>query len=79
MPLIKEERVIVTFAGTAHAMHMEQLAKASGIPGRMIPVPRQITAGCGLAWSAPPEAEETIREWIKEKELEIESICRLVI
>ena len=26
----------------------------------MIPVPREITAGCGLAWKAPPEAEAAI-------------------
>lgn len=29
---------------------MEKQCGLNGIPGRLIPVPREITAGCGLAW-----------------------------
>ena len=35
----------------------ESFCLEQGLPGRIIPVPREITAGCGLAWRAPPEAE----------------------
>jgi hypothetical protein len=36
-------------------MTMEKQCNANGIPGRLIPVPREITAGCGLAWRMLPE------------------------
>ena len=54
-------RLVVTFATTAAGMEMERWCLAHGIPGRLIPTPRSITADCGLAWSAPPEAEAEIR------------------
>lgn len=53
----KHPALIVTFPTTSAAMAAEQFCLARGIPGRLIPVPREITAGCGLAWKAPPEAE----------------------
>lgn len=48
----RKETWILTFAGTTQAMQMEQYARAHGLPGRMIPVPREITAGCGLSESS---------------------------
>lgn len=57
----KSPRVVVTFHTMTAAMKTEQAARAQDIPGRLIPVPREITAGCGLAWSAPPEAEDAMR------------------
>lgn len=56
----KKPALIVTFATTASAMEAESFCTEHQLPGRIIPVPREITAGCGLAWKAPPEAEEQI-------------------
>ena len=53
----KKPALIITFPSTAAAMEAESFCLAQGLPGRIIPVPREITAGCGLAWRAPPEAE----------------------
>ena len=36
---------------------MEKRCKEQNIPGRLIPVPPAITAGCGLAWCMPPDAK----------------------
>jgi len=57
----KEPALVVTFETTTAAMEAERYCMDHGLPGRIIPVPREITAGCGLAWKAPPEAEERIR------------------
>ncbi|MFR1638654.1 MAG: DUF3343 domain-containing protein [Eggerthellaceae bacterium] len=27
----------------------------TGLPGRMIPIPSEVSAGCGLAWCVPAE------------------------
>ena len=48
----KELKLIVTFHTTADAMAMEKACKEEHAPGRLIPVPRVISSGCGLAWCA---------------------------
>ena len=51
----KELKLVVTFHTTADAMTMEKACQEQHVPGRLIPVPRAISAGCGLAWCAPLE------------------------
>ena len=58
----KELKLVVTFHVTADAMAMEKLCKERRIPGRMIPVPRTISAGCGLAWCADPSERQRLIE-----------------
>ncbi len=58
----KRPTLVVTFPTTAAAMEAERRCQERNLPGRIIPVPREITAGCGLAWKAPPEAEARIRD-----------------
>lgn len=59
-------RLIITFETTAMALRMEKVCHAANIPGRLIPVPREITAGCGLAWMAKPEEKEQIQTAMQE-------------
>ena len=58
--LNKKPTLIITFATTTQAMAMEAFCAAEGLPGRLIPVPREITAGCGLSWKACPEDKERL-------------------
>lgn len=58
--LKKKPTLIITFATTTQAMAVETFCADQGLPGRLIPVPREITAGCGLAWKAQPEAKEQL-------------------
>ena len=57
---IKQEKLVITFRTTTDAMEMERLCRESGAPGRMIPVPREISAGCGLSWCADSTQRETL-------------------
>ena len=57
----KKPALIIAFPSTAAAMEAESFCLEQGLPGRIIPVPREITAGCGLAWRAPPEAEAVLK------------------
>ena len=57
---VKETRLVVTFHTTADAMAMERFCREHGAPGRLIPVPRELSAGCGLAWSAPPDCRDRL-------------------
>ena len=45
------DRLVITFPSTTAAMSMEEACHKAGIPGRLIPTPREFTAGCGLAWA----------------------------
>lgn len=55
---IKELRLVITFHTTAEAIAWEALCKKESVPGRLIPVPRQISSGCGLSWSMPADRKE---------------------
>ena len=57
---------------------MEKACKAEEVPGRLIPVPRVISAGCGLAWAAPLEAVEQIKHVMQEKGIEREELLSLI-
>lgn len=57
----KELKLVITFHTTADAMAMEKECKKVGAQGRMIPVPRSISAGCGLSWCAPLECREELK------------------
>lgn len=61
----KENKLVITFYTTTEAMAMEQVCKSAAAPGRLIPVPRSISAGCGLAWCADVECEEELRKIIE--------------
>ena len=58
--LKKKPALIITFATTTQAMAMEKYCARQNLPGRLIPVPREITAGCGLSWKALPEDRERL-------------------
>ncbi len=57
----KTMKLVVTFHTTADAMAMEKSCRQQQIPERLIPVPRSISAGCGLAWCAPIDSREQLR------------------
>lgn len=52
--------LVVTFPTTAAALSCEECCQRRGLGGRMIPVPGQISAGCGLAWKTAPEARDEL-------------------
>ena len=74
----KRPRVILTFPTTTAAMAMEKACMSCGAPGRLIPVPREITAGCGMAWKlTKKEAPEHMPELLDSFEIEYEQIHEL--
>ena len=75
----KELKLVVTFHTTADAMAMEKECKKVGAQGRMIPVPRSISAGCGLSWAAPLEAVEQIKHVMQEKGIEREELHECMV
>ena len=50
-----KEELVVSFFSTADAMRAEELYRAAAVPGRLIPLPPDSHADCGLAWRLPIE------------------------
>ena len=75
--LRKKPTLIITFATTTQAMAMEAFCHAQGLPGRLIPVPREITAGCGLSWKALPEDQELLIGALEKAEMKWEQ-CHIL-
>ena len=56
----KRPALILAFDSTSQAIAAEKLFQENGLPGRMIPVPVQISAGCGLAWKTEPDQKQVL-------------------
>lgn len=80
MALLAKERgnfAVVTFPTTTAALAMQKAAARRGLKGRLAPVPRQLSAGCGLAWREPADNQDALRCVIIEEEVEAEAVTVL--
>ena len=75
----KELKLIVTFHTTADAMAMEKACKEHAVSGRLIPVPRAISAGCGLSWCPALEERENIKSMMQAVGIEEEEIHECMV
>lgn len=75
----KQLRIVVTFHTTAEAMAMESLCRRDRIGGKLISAPRQLSADCGIAWSAPAGEEAAIRRLLADTGLEIHGLHSLML
>lgn len=75
----KELKLLITFRSTTGAIAMETYCKAHSIPGRLIPVPEAITAGCGMAWCTPPNSRQQMEAAISFAGLQAEGWYELLI
>lgn len=60
MKRARRPSLILSFSTTASALQAEQHLTAQGCPGRLIPLPAEIRADCGLAWLAEPQQREAL-------------------
>ena len=72
--------VYFSFHTTTAAFETERFCKDRNISGRLVSVPREMSAGCGIAWRMEPEAyraSEPAGGWmtaLEESGIEIEEI-----
>lgn len=75
----KELRCVITFPTTTAAMAMERTCQAKNLAGRLIPVPRSITAGCGICWAAPLESREILENAVMAENILISGIYTILL
>ena len=74
----KKLQCILSFKNTVDALEMEQIGKKRELPGRLIPLPSVISAGCGLAWSTALENRESTLAACKEAGLEPSAVHEIL-
>ena len=75
----KKLYLIITFHTTAAAIAMERLCRDKGLPGRLIPVPRELTADCGMAWRAGGEDKPALEAMVEQEKLEAAGFYEVMI
>jgi len=75
----KKLQLIISFDSTIHAMAVEEYCMKHNLPGRLIPVPKEITAGCGLAWKADVAVKDELLLVFSRENIEYDGIYELMI
>ena len=75
----KTPKLVVTFSSTSDAMAMEAAAQTHGIPGRIIPVPSEIDAGCGLAWCTEADCRDNLETALADHALAFEGLFDVML
>ena len=75
----KQNYHLLTFHTTTAAMATEDYCHEHGIPGRMIPLPQEISAGCGLAWRMRPEEYAQEKDRIEASKIQVENSLELTL
>ncbi len=73
----KKKFTVIAFETTTQAMAMEKMCGEKNIKGRLIPLPPQIDAGCGLAWRMDIEEFAVFKDIILSLPQGIEGIAEL--
>ena len=71
--------LVLTFHTTAAAMQTQRACGAAGIPGRLFPVPRQLSSDCGIAWASDPADRPRIEALSAAGKIEPAEITELTI
>lgn len=58
---------VATFHSTHDAIHAERACTERGVSGRLIPLPVQINADCGLAWHMEPSERPTFERLMQDE------------
>lgn len=69
---LSEQALYITFGNTTQAMNMEEHCSRYGLPGQLVPVPRDIKASCGLAWKTTPEQKGPLQQMMKKEKIRSE-------
>lgn len=70
-------KILITFHTTHNVLTLEKYAKKEKVEGRIVPVPRKLSASCGLSWMGPSETEETLKEIIEKYQIDFDKIYRI--
>ncbi|WP_459129069.1 DUF3343 domain-containing protein [Guggenheimella bovis] len=66
--------VLVSFDTSFDALLLEKACKKHSVEGKLIPVPREVSSGCGMAWVSDDSLKEKVLELIERYEIEVDKV-----
>ena len=75
----KKLSLVISFNKTIDAMSFEEYCLSKKISGRLIPLPKEISAGCGLAWKCDISKSDEMKKVLKELNIEFDKMSEIVI
>lgn len=75
----KKLSLIISFNKTVDAMAVEEYCLKNNVFGRLIPLPKEISAGCGLAWKCDVSQVDEMKNVFSELKIDIDKMTELVI
>ena len=73
----KQPYSVVTFHTTAQALGFKAHVVETELCGRLAPIPRQLSAGCGFAWIEPQENAIALDRELSNYDLGFEAVTPL--
>lgn len=70
---------VLSFYTTSDAIYAEKVFLSNDIAGRLIPVPRELSAGCGMAWASDVSLKESCLKALETAGIEPEDKADIVI
>ncbi len=77
--LEKKICLVISFNKTTDAMSVEDYCLKNAVGGRLIPLPKEISAGCGLAWKCEVSQVDEMKNVFSELKIDIDKMTELVI
>ena len=71
----KVKTAVASFHTTTDALAFSR--RPRGLRGRLAPIPRQLSAGCGMAWLEPEAAAELLDSLAQRSGIELEQAVAL--
>ena len=75
----KKKCLVISFNKTIDAMSVEEYCLKNNVSGRLIPLPKEISAGCGLAWKCDIEKMEDMNKVFDSLKIKYDKMVELVI
>ena len=75
----KKLSLIFSFNKTVDAMAVEDYCLKNSVPGRLIPLPKEISAGCGLAWKCDVSLKDEMKKIISDLKIEFDKMTEIVL
>lgn len=67
-----EKKLYITFYTSAEAMATKKISEKENIEGRLVPVPRVLSSGCGISFETLPSLKEKILNLLEKEDIEWE-------
>lgn len=74
---MKEKKLYITFSTSSDAIATESICKEKKISGKLVPIPRVLSASCGMAWECDITLEKEILEILKKEDIEYDNFAIL--